>query len=258
MSNCPYNLNFSSTHAQKRQEKAHELLGESVVNRILAFALFLLGGNREKIGQYLGIPMGTLLSFLTRINDYGLSALEDRRISSAKNLQQQITKLPKCCVNIQENNVCIQFGNIEPVMEIPKTNQLQVKTVLLTFLSSGLLSTNEVATALGLSDRRIRALSTEMHEQDVEILIDKRIGQQKDYSFNPEIKSELVQQFAVNAISGQSTSSRALANSIKERCSLNLADRSIRLHVQKLGLYRIKKTLPELVKTLKKTLDHKP
>lgn len=252
MSYCPNDLNFSSTHAQKRQEKAHKLMGESVVNRILTFALFLLGGNREKIGQYLGMPMGTLLSFLTRINAYGLSALEDRRASLAKNLQQEITKLPKCCVNIQKKNVCIQFGNIEPVIEIPKVNQLQIKTVLLTFLRSGLLSTSEVAIALGLSDRRIRDLSTGMYEQDIEMLIDKRIGQQQDYRFDPETKSELVQQFAVNAISGQSTSSRVLANSIKERCSLTLADRSIRLYVQKLGLYKIKKTLPELVRKLKK------
>jgi hypothetical protein len=257
MSSCPGNLDFSPTHAEKRQEKARELLGEAVLNRILAFALFLLGGKREQIAQYLGVPLGTLLSFLTRINAIGLQALEDRRVSPEKK-QPKVAKLPSCNVNVTEQNICIQFGSAEPLLEIPSANQLQAKTVLLTFLNHGLLSTNEAAEALGLSSRRVRDLNARMHENDVGALIDKRRGQLEEYRFTPEIKSELVQQFAVNAISGQSTSSRALAENLQQRCSLIVSDRSIRLQLQKLGLRRIANTLPELVAVLKKTPDDKP
>lgn len=237
MSSYPDDLSFSSTHAQKRQEKACEVMGESVVSRILAFALFLLGGKREEIGEYLGIPLGTLLSFLTRMNACGLPALEDRRISPVKNLPE-IRKLPKCCVNVQDQNISIQFGTTEPLLEIPRANQLQAKTVLFTLLSHGLLSTNEAAAALELSARRVRDLSAKMHEYDVDALIDKRRGQQQDYRFTPEVKAELVQQFALNAISGQSTSSRTLAKNLKQRCKVIISDRTIRLQAQKLGLRR--------------------
>lgn len=251
MSKRPDNFNFSETHAQKRQKKANEILGESVVNRILAFALFLFGGKRDKIAKLLDMPMGTLLSFLTRINTHGLNAFEDGRFSPAENLQE-IKMLPKCNLSLQEKNVCIQFGNLDPVLKIPKENQLQAKTVLFTLLKHRLLSTNDAAGILDLSNRRVRDLNAKMQEEDVSALIDKRIGQQEDYRFNSETKSELVQQFTVNAISGQSTSSRKLAEDIKDRCDLILADRSIRDHVRKLGLSRIRKTLPELVDKEKK------
>ncbi len=65
MSNYPINLNFSKTHSNKRLEKAYEGFGVNVIKRIIGFSLFLLGAKREDIAQYLQIPMGTFLSFLT-------------------------------------------------------------------------------------------------------------------------------------------------------------------------------------------------
>jgi hypothetical protein len=257
MSGCPGDLSFSSTHAQKRQEKARELMGDSAVDRALAFALFLLGAKREQIADYLGMPLGTLLSFLTRMNACGLAALGDRRISAVKQLPQ-ITELPTCNVSLKEQKICLQFGSAEPLLEIPRTNQLQAKTVLFTLLNHGLISANDAAEVLGLSARRVRDLSASMQEQDVSALIDKRKGQQQQYRFSPEIKAELVQQFAINAISRRPTSSRALAENLLERCSLVISDRSIRLEVHKLGLQRIKETLPQLIAALKKTPDDKP
>lgn len=84
-------------------------------------------------------------------------------------------------------------------------------------------------------------------------MIDKRKGQIQDYRFTPEIKAELIQQVTANAITGKRTSSRVISEQINERCGLNLPDRSIRLHMKKLGLLTIAKSLPALVDTLKKT-----
>ena len=74
MSNCPIDLSFSKIHSNKRIEKAYESLGVKIVTRIIGFTLFLLGAKREDIAQYLQIPMGTFLSFLTRTDQYGLLA----------------------------------------------------------------------------------------------------------------------------------------------------------------------------------------
>jgi hypothetical protein len=92
-----------------------------------------------------------------------------------------------------------------------------------------------------------------MQEGDVYSLIDKRKGQTQEYRFTPEIKAELIQQVAANSITGKPTSSRVISEQIKQRCNLSLPDRSIRLHMDKLGLSRISKSLPELVQRLKKT-----
>ena len=96
-------------------------------------------------------------------------------------------------------------------------------------------------------------LNTKMHKADVYSLIDKRKGQIQDYRFTSEIKAELIQQVAANAITGKPTSSRAVSEQINQRCNLVLPDRSVRLHMKKLGLPKISKSLPTLVEDLKKT-----
>ncbi|MFQ5866097.1 MAG: hypothetical protein ACE5IW_12805 [bacterium] len=252
MSNCPISLSFSKTHSDKRLEKAYETFGINTINQIISFTLFLLGAKRQDIAQYLEIPMGTFLSFLTRTDRYGLSAFEDRRKSSPFKVVRAEAPL-KISLDVTEQNLIIQLNGNNQSIIIPRENQLQCKVILLTFLNNGLLSAKEVSDVLGLSVRHTRELNTKMHEGDVSCLIDKRKGQIHDYRFTPEIKAELIQQVAANAITGKPTSSRVISEQINERCNLTLPDRSIRLHMKKLGLPKISESLPTIVEDLKKT-----
>ena len=255
MSNCPIGLSFSKTHSNKRIEKAYESLGVKIVTRIIGFTLFLLGAKREDIAQYLQIPMGTFLSFLTRTDRYGLLAFEDRRKSPYVKVVKTEARL-KLSLAVTEQNVIIQLGDNNQAIIIPRNNQLQYKVILLTLVNNGLLSAKDVAEVLGFTVRHIRDLNTKMYEADVYSLIDKRKGQIQDYRFTPEIKAELIQQVAANALTGKPTSSRAVSEQINQRCNLVLPDRSVRLHMNKLGLPIISKSLPALVEDLKKTESH--
>ena len=87
----------------------------------------------------------------------------------------------------------------------------------------------------------------------VESLVDKRQGQKQDYLVGPEQKAEIIQQLAARAITGQSTSSDVLAEVVNERTRAGVSARTVRWHIQKLGLTNIKRSLPQLVETLKKT-----
>jgi hypothetical protein len=255
MSKCAFELNFSKIHSNNRIEKAYESLGVKIVTRIIGFTLFLLGAKREDIAQYLHMPMGTFLSFLTRTDQYGLLAFEDRR----KSTYQKAVKIEapvKVSLAVTEQNVIIQLGGNNQAIIIPRKNLLQCKVILLTFVNNGLLTVKEVSEVLGFSARHTRDLNVKMHEGDVYWLIDKRKGQIQDYRFTPEIKAELIQQVAANAITGKPTSSRAVSQQIKERCNLVLPDRSVRLHMNKLGLPKISNSLPALVEDLKKTQNH--
>ena len=223
-----------------------------IVTRIIGFTLFLLGAKRDDIAQYLQIPIGTFLSFLTRTDRYGLLAFEDRRKSLYVKVVKTEARL-KLSLAVTEQNVIIQLGDNNQAIIIPRNNQLQCKVILLTFVYNGLLSAKDVAEVLGFTVRHIRGLNTKMHQADVYSLIDKRKGQVQDYRFTPEIKAELIQQVAANAITGKSTSSRSVSEQINERCNLVLHDRSVRLHMKKLGLPKISKSLPALVEDLKKT-----
>jgi hypothetical protein len=253
MLNCPYSLAFSSTHSLKRLKKANKILGKSLVNRIIGFALFLLGAKREDIAQYLSLPFGTFLSFLTRIDQHGLLAFEDRRKLPSAQPEKVRTPPEKIRLSLKDTNICIQSGCQNQSLNIPCNNSLQSKVVLLSFFKSGLFSANDIAHVLGLSERHIRYLADKLHEHDVFSLIDKRAGQRPDYQFSPEIKAELIQQFAANAITGKPTSSRAISEQINKQCKAHFSDRSVRLHMQKLGLPQIAKSLPALIDTLKKT-----
>jgi hypothetical protein len=123
----------------------------------------------------------------------------------------------------------------------------------LSLLNADLLSTPEVATALGLSCGHCRELAGKLSSDDVvDALVDKRQGQQQDYRVGPEKKAEIIQQFAARAVTGQSTSSDVLAQVVNADSEMTLSPRTVRWHMEKLGLERIKKTLPELVRTLKK------
>jgi len=251
MSNCLPDLDYSSTHQNNRLSQARNVLGTVLVNRIIAFTLFLFGANRKDIAKYLQVPHDTLLSFYTRVTKFGFSGFEDRR---TKSTQQSETKINEWGCSIKESQLELHCGSKNKIIHIPKNNPLQLKTTILTFLDNGLISRKEAAQALGFSCGNIDKLLRKMRSEDVSGLIDKRQGQQQDYVFTSEIKSELILQFALNAVSGKSTSGSALANDLKERTQLDLSDRSIRMYISKLGLKNIDEKLRLMIE--KKTLGN--
>ncbi len=252
MLTCPLTLTFSPTFRAKRLKKACALLGTAVVKRLVGFVLFLLGATREDIARFISMPFGTFLSLMTRIEAIGLAGFEDRRKSSpAQHVQMQS---PAITLRVNDRTVCVEPPAEHHIIDIPPENSLQAKVVLLTFLDNGLLSSKDTSYVLGFSQRYTRELNSRLREKDAYALMDNRKGQLKDYRFTPQIKAEIVQQFAANAISGTKTSSRTIAGQIEQRCGLHLSDRSLRLHIHKLGLSYIVQSLPQLVNTLKKTL----
>jgi hypothetical protein len=252
MLNCQ-TINFSSNLSKQRMDIAGNILGEKIVKYIIAFSLYLCGARRRHIAESLRIPHDTLKSFIKRVLQNGMAAFEDRRQKTSSFLPNGAVFPGKPKVALIDEEVIIDFGVSRRTLKIPACNVLQIKTILLTMLDNKLITAPKVAEILGCSPVHILRLSHALEKGDVHSLMDKRQGQKKDYLFSPQIKAELLQQFAANAISGKPTSSRLISQQIAERCQLNLADRSIRHHMKKMGLGNIVKSLPRLVDTLKKT-----
>ncbi len=252
MLNCLRNLPMSESRAQARIKKAYQVLGAGIVKRIFGFAFFLLGAQRDDIAKCLGIPLGTFLSFLTRMDKLGLAGLKDRRKDDT--VVEIVAKAPSFSLMQEKGTAIIEVGSgdLTTQLRIPIKNSIQTKVILLTLLQAGFIQAKDVANILGYSHQYTLELSHKLHDGDVEILFDKRQGQMKDYVFNPDIKAELIQQCALNAIMQKSTSSEVIANDLNERCKLNLSPRSIRIHLTKIGLAKLGKTLPTLLKEAKK------
>ena len=69
------NFSFSEKLSSQRIVKAEIALGKTIVQKIISFALYLLGVDRATIALQLSIPPGTIRSLVRSFNNKGLAAL---------------------------------------------------------------------------------------------------------------------------------------------------------------------------------------
>ena len=248
-------LSFSPELSSKRLSKAQLIFGEKVLNKIICFCLYILGVRRIDISEAVNLPENTVRTMVKSILRDGFAAFFDRRRKEENrfgNLSEKTVK--RTGIQITELQDSYQISANELNISILKNNKEQLKAMLLTFTENGLISKTHAGKLLNISSSHVGLLIKSMSENDLLCLLDKRRGQQKDHVFTPEIKSELILQFTSNAVSGKSTSGTTLANDLKERTQLDLSERSIRMHISKLGLKDMDKKLRSMIE--KKTLGN--
>ena len=230
-------LSFSPELASKRLSKAQLIFGEKVIKRIICFCLYILGVRRIEISEAVKLPENTVRTMLKAISRDGFAAFFDRRKKEKNRIGNHSDKpVKRKDIQITELQDSYQISINELGISISKKNKHQLKAMLLTFAENGSISKTLAGKLLNISSSHVGYLINNMSKNDLLCLIDKRQGQQQDYVFTPEIKSELILQFASNAALGKPTSGSALANDLKERAQLDLSDRSIRMYISKLGL----------------------
>jgi hypothetical protein len=211
-----------------------------------------MGAAREDIARHLSLPVGTLFSLLTRIAQHGLSAIEDRRRATSQFLPVSRHRTSPPSISFDKQKIVIDFGADGPTVKMPAYNSFQVKTFLLTLLHNDLLSRSDVASLLGYSADHTARLAQRLADGDVHALLDKREGQKKDYRVTADVKAELVQQFAVDAIARGRISSTMIAAELKDRCNITIPARTVRHHLANMGLPAIKHSLPQLLADVKR------
>ncbi len=249
MINCQ-DLNFSIKLSQQRIAQSKSILGSSVFNRIMCFALYNLGANRSDLSKTLDMPPGTVRSTIRAVCKGGSAAFEDRRKKTKGVVSPPLQQIEKISAHIDKQSTIIKIGNFD--VKISKNNPLQTKVFLLTLLNNSMLINSEVAEILNCSKAQVSNYSKGIRHNDILCLIDKRQGQKKDYVLTESIRTELIQQFVANIVINRSTSSSYISKQVNEACNTDIADRTIRQHISKLGLNKIKHSLPEILKELKK------
>jgi len=245
---------FSQNQSQKRIEKALRIFPSQVLKKILFFALYLLGARLNAIASLVEMPEESGKTTISRVMRDGMPAFRDRR-QSAKAYEPQLPapQEPQASVLIEGDCCAITFGNMNHRLEIPQSHRVHLRSVLLSLLQANLLSIHTVSSALGITVVHCRELSAKLVSNGVtEVLVDKRKGQKQDFRVDLSVKAELIQHFAARAVTGHSTSSQALTEIINDSQKTTISPRTIRWHMSKLGLMKIKKTLPKLVETLNK------
>ena len=247
------NLIFSPRLSENRTVQAQQTLGAVVVQRILCFALYLLGLNRKTIGQSLGIPSETAKSIIKAVNRDGPMALEDRRRRFSSFLPKSRPEAPPITLREEEDHIGIDLGVSGRYLKLSRQDPLQLKTVLLSMFNNGLLSNREVAEAMKLTPSHTATLARRLDEKGALSLVDRRQGQKQEYRVTAPVKAELVQQFAVDIITSGQTSGSKISNELKERCNIAVPARTVRHHLAQMGLREIKESLPQLLAVVKKT-----
>ncbi len=227
-----HRIKISESKARIRINKVEKLIGAKNVNRIIAFALYLLGVNRNNISEMLSMPKGTLFSFLDRFSKNGIKAFEDMRSNS------------KYIISNKKNET--KINDISKI-DINLLNPIQKKAFILTLAENKMITRKKAGKLLKLSLSHIDFLINKISKEDLTCLIDKRQGQLSDYVFTPDIKSEIIIQFAINASISAKTSGMAISKDLKKRININLSDRSIRLHLSKLGLTNKSDNMRQLI-----------
>ncbi len=254
MINC-HQLSFSIHYSKKRIVIANKVIGSIIVKRIIAFALYLLGASRNAIAEILNLPYDTFKSFSERMEQDGISALIDRRLRLKQKAIPEINppKSPRERVDFTSDFLTIYFGTENQSLTIPANNTIQIRTVVLTMLKNNFIDISTASQALNCHASHVQRLNRRLHSDDATIFNDKRQGQKKDYVFDSEIKAEMIQQFVANIVIHRNVSSEKLSKDLKDRCDIDLPSRTIRFHIEKMGLSKIRKSLPELIDSLKKT-----
>jgi transposase len=250
--NCQ-NLDFSTRLTEDRMDQAQQVFGLGVLQRFLCYSLFVLGINRQAIGQALGIPPETAKSIIKTINRHGLTALEDRRRQSSVLRPQVQLEAKPVTLREEGSKIIVDLGICERVLQLNKEDPFQMKIILLTMLNDGLLKKRQVAEVLKISPTYTAILARRLNEQGALSLLDQRQGQKQQFRVPQEVKAEVVQQFALDVITSGKTSGRAISAELKDRCDISIPDRTVRHHMARMGLGKIKKSLPQLVSAVKKT-----
>jgi transposase len=247
-------LSFSPHLCESRMDQAWESFGPGVIQRILCFALYLLGLNRSAIGRALDIPPDTAKSIIKAVKRNGLRAFEDRRRKPSALLpEQESAEPPPIALREDDDHLVVNFGIRDRSLKLSRRDPLQLRTVLLSMFNSGLLSTRQVAEAIELTPSHTAALARRLQDHGALSLADQRQGQKEDFVVTAGVKAEMIQQFAVDVITSGRTSSAAISEKLKERCGIVVPDRTIRHHLSRLGLRSIKRSLPQLIAAVKKT-----
>ncbi len=249
------NIVFSPNQSQKRIKRVLRILPLQVLKKIIFCALYLLGARINEIALLVEMPEESVKTTIRRVMRDGLSALFDRRQSTkTSGLQQPSSvKKAKASVSIEEDCCIITFEDMDHQLKIPLNHRVHLRTVLFSLFQSNLLTSHTVSSVLGITAAHCQTLSTKLMNYGVtDVLVDKRKGQKQDFRVDSSVKAKLIQYFAARAVTGYSISSQALAEIINDAGETDISARTIRWHMNKLGLITIKKTLPELVKTLRK------
>ena len=254
MSDCR-ELDFSPDLSASRTRDAKAVFGEALLLRLSVFMLFVFGLKRSHISKVLGVPPGTIRTLVKRVMATGLQGFVDHRGRGGSTLPPPLVParapaVPALVLHLgpDEEPLTLSGGDLH----LPADNDMQRKVVLLSLMGEGMLGAGDVARVLKMSVSHVRRLHRELSASDVEAVLDKRRGQLQDYRVTPELKGEMIAEFVLELAGSGRASSVAVARRLSKNGAGQVSERTVRHHLERLGLNRVKASLASALHALKR------
>ena len=256
------NLNFqkfsqSDTKSQSRLAAAESALGKRTVERIFAFSSYLLGAQLDDIAGVFNYTVPGLNSFIKRLYNQGPEAFS-RTQGPAHALPAHLPELGAVAplpvakaleVEIGDNVINLKL-KVPTTIQIPfEPTQQSDQVFVLKCQSAGLLSIQQAAASLNKTPNQIQHMRLKMKtEEGADLFTDQRRGQVKPYKFTEQVHSELLYYLFEDLLEFRSISSIRIHEKLEQALALGISDRTVRAHLDALGLRDIKERLLQLVK----------
>jgi transposase/competence protein ComGC len=250
-------FSISEVKQQSRLAAAEAALGKRTIERLLAFSSYLLGGSRQDIAQTFHYSIPGLTSMVQRVYQQGPEAFTQVQGPRQKSLKKLITPeaiistKPKDAIETEiiDNMLKIKV-NIPTTLEIPFDPEQPIDQLfILKCQNAGLFSIQQAADLLKNTPNQIQHKKRKLEKMGgVEAVLDLRQGQQNAYKFSDEAQSALIYHLVEDLIEHRSISSIRIHDKLSKALKLEVSDRTVRNHLENLGLSRIKANLIEFIK----------
>jgi len=255
-------LNFqqykvSSLKQQTRIAVAEDVLGKRTVERLLAFSSYLLGYSRKDVAESFSYTVPGLSSLVQRVQNNGVEALmysqgpKQQPTSEKKNDDLTVSTRPKETIasKIIDGSITITI-NSPLIVEVPfNSANVSDQIFIMKCQQAGIFTIQQAADILNKTSNQIQNMKRKLKDSGaVAAVIDQRQGQQQCYKFSQEAQSELLYCFIEDLIENRSISSIRIHHKLINKLDIEITDRMIRNHLERLGLLQIKPNLIELAK----------
>jgi hypothetical protein len=238
--------NQSQALATTRLNRAVAALGEEVVRRIVAFGLFLIGFPRQYVAQSLGFSTAGLKSLVDQVLKDGLARFVDRRkkqpYPSIARVESAKPAKPHVEIGFEEGLVNVKLS--DPCeLTVQQGDRLGRKLLAMILIDSGLISQRKGAELIGCQALAVSKNFQLYRQEGSRGLVDRRVGQRREYKFTPSIKGELIYAFTMDILKQCRTSQGTITSHLEKAFNRPFSTRSVSYHLARGGLNDIKKRL---------------
>ena len=239
----------SSNKGKNRTEKAINILGIDVVNRIYSFVLYSLGYSYEDISEIIGGSKPGVKRTINEVFNNGVHGFLDKR---KKTTNKQIGSIVKKRGDVHENTIeCTIYdshylkyqlhGNFN--IKIKKDDTLSKKILTLLLYESGIIDQQQASNILDCHRNTVASSVEKLRLGGSKVLLDGRTGQQKDYKFSSKVKAEIVNAFIQDIMDEKIPSKTTISNRLNDNLPEEYSTSAVAFHLKRIGFTDNKKVL---------------